>query len=293
MTAESTEFGKDEIKDILDTFLLEPDEDCSPLVLREKVMEILPCSVTPLVDEDIVEIFATMQQTEECFDISYLRDFEAFEKRLLERIPSIDSVTNEKILAFKSNINSHPSIINEQLLSTITKAIFDKEYDKLLRSESRFSSNKERRKHYNDLELILFAYAIREILQRTPYTISKKEFVEKVGLTHLARKEIGEEGLELLFRFTLPWFVFVNQEMDSDFFKRRKGIMMSLGEFFEYSNIHYSSGGGRTKATRLRESCFELITGCVSKPRKRKSKVKDEGESISSSSSEEENESYL
>lgn len=289
MTAESTEFGKDEIKDILNDLLLEPDEECSPLVLREQMMEILPCSRPPSMGEDIVEIFATIQQTEEFFDISYLQDSEAFEKRLFERIPSIDSMTNKKLHAFKSNIKSHSSIINEQLLSTITKTIFDKEYDKILRSESRFSSNKERRKYYNNLELILFAYAIREILQQSSYTVSKNEFLQKVGLTDLASKEIGEEGLELLFRFTLPWFVLVNQKMDSDFFKRRKGIMMSLGELFEYSNIHYSSGGGRTKATRLRESCFELITGCVSKPRKRKSKVQNKGERISSSSSEEEN----
>lgn len=95
---------------------------------------------------------------------------------------------------------------------------------------------------------------------RLNFSINKSEFINLGKLSEKNQEYLGELGINLLFRSCLSWIVLTEHGIQSEFFKRRKGVMTLMGHFFENTEYNSTLGGGRTKSTRIREKCYETIT---------------------------------
>eukprot|EP01040_Poterioochromonas_malhamensis_P012401 gene12401-13557_t len=216
------------------------------------------------------------------FDLSYLNEKERFYQKLLADVPN--DYEKQQLIAF--GIKLQTSNFGASTLDKVTKRMFGKDYLK-----GSGMTNAQIRDHINLLEVKFYAIAIRHLVMqlKNSFAMSKSTFLKRFQSVfetffhptsdhpcyHPQRSYFDQLmnddfELELLFRFLAPLLILVDHGCDHSFFRRRSGLLLALGEFLEYSDRQYTSGGGKTLATKLREACMDMITGNERSTRRRK-----------------------
>lgn len=216
------------------------------------------------------------------FDLSYLNEEDCFYRKLLADVPN--DYEKQQLIAF--GIKLQTSNFGARTLDKVTKRVFGKDYLK-----GSGMTNPQIRDHINLLEVKFYAIAIRHLVMQlnNSFAMSKNTFLKRFQSVfetffhptsdhpcyHPQRSYFDQLmnddfELELLFRFLAPLLILVDHGCDHSFFRRRSGLLLALGEFLEYSDRQYTSGGGKTLATKLREACMDMITGNERSTRRRK-----------------------
>eukprot|EP01040_Poterioochromonas_malhamensis_P015557 gene15557-17440_t len=216
------------------------------------------------------------------FNLSYLNDKGGFNGRLFADVPN--DYEKQQLIAFGMKLQT--SNFGARTLDKVAKRVFGKDYLK-----GSGMSNPQIRDHINLLEVKFYAIAIRHLVMqlKNSFAMSKNAFLKRFQSVfesffhptsdhpcHHPQRSYFDQlmnddfELELLFRFLAPLLILVDHGCDHSFFRRRSGLLLALGEFLEYSDRQYTSGGGKTLATKLREACMDMITGNERSTRRRK-----------------------
>ena len=219
----------------------------------------------PFIEKASICALIDQSRDESHFNCDYLRDEARFFSKLMV---DINEHEQQQLIRFHQDLHSNRLSVSARLLHKITKRTFGKDYLKDTKMKK-----PEIRKRCNLLEKKFYAIVARYLLLTKNYAITVQSFVDlfySIIEQFPSYRVMETEGeLELLFRCLAPTLIFETEEFNGAFYHRKSTLLLELGEFMEYSDRQYNSGGGKTASTRLRESCLDLITGNVRSTRNR------------------------
>ncbi len=221
-------------------------------------------------------------------DLGYLYDYNKFFAALLSDLQ--DDNEKQQLITFDTKLQT--SHFGARTLSKVAKRVFGKDYLK-----GSGLSNAKIRDHINLLEMKFYAIACRHLAMQSGFSMTKDAFLERfepvlssfppqttnhiqtqtasqsfVNFYKQLKLAQDESEVVLMFRFLAPVLILEEHGCNHTFFHRKSGLLVALGEFMEWSGRQYTSGGGKTLPTKIREACLDLITGNSRSTRNRKSK---------------------
>eukprot|EP01040_Poterioochromonas_malhamensis_P010888 gene10888-11866_t len=222
------------------------------------------------------------------FDLVYLQDRNKFFVALFSDLQ--DDNEKQQLITFDTKLQT--SHFGARTLSKVAKRVFGKDYLK-----GSGLSNAKIRDHINLLEMKFYAIACRHLAMQSGFSMTKEAFLERfepvlssfppqtsnhtqttsqsfVNFYQQLKLAQDESEVVLMFRFLAPVLILEEHGCNHTFFHRKSGLLVALGEFMEWSGRQYTSGGGKTLPTKIREACLDLITGNSRSTRNRKSKSK-------------------
>lgn len=218
------------------------------------------------------------------FSLTYLRSHATF----FEKITANTELNEQQELHdFHRLLQSKQAEFGARVMRKVTKRIFGKDYLKGLGL-----TTSQIRHRVNMLEMKFYAIACRHLAIQSGFSMTKEAFLERFQpvidsfcnptngssspnnchRVYYEQLMNDDSELQFLFRFLSPLLILENTECSGEFFRRKNGLLLALGEFMEFSGRQYTSGGGKTLKTRLREACMDTITGNKRPKRNRKSR---------------------
>mmetsp|Transcript_12480 Transcript_12480/g.13452 ORF Transcript_12480/g.13452 Transcript_12480/m.13452 type:complete len:394 (-) Transcript_12480:399-1580(-) len=222
------------------------------------------------------------------FDLVYLQDRNKFFVALFSDLQ--DDNEKQQLITFDTKLQT--SHFGARTLSKVAKRVFGKDYLK-----GSGLSNAKIRDHINLLEMKFYAIACRHLAMQSGFSMTKEAFLKRFepvlssfppqtstqtqiqttsqsydNFYQQLKLAQDESEVVLMFRFLAPVLILEEHGCNHTFFHRKSGLLVALGEFMEWSGRQYTSGGGKTLPTKIREACLDLITGNSRSTRNRKSK---------------------